>query len=116
MEEADSKMWPELMAKALVDTIDKLHELSEALAAWTEVHKAKAERYKGEISKETTSSSDYSLAKCVIALEEMGYVHEDSYVKALKTLKDDPGWREIFLTMTRDKKKRWLRLNENRCL
>ncbi|XP_054791471.1 uncharacterized protein LOC129297126 [Prosopis cineraria] len=113
MEETDSKMWPELIAKALVDTIAKSHELREALAAWTEATKAKAERYKGERRKEaTSSSSDYSLAKCVIALEEMGDDAEYGFVEALKILKSDPEWREIFLTMTYDKKKRWLSLVE----
>ncbi|XP_054811011.1 uncharacterized protein LOC129312412 [Prosopis cineraria] len=116
MEETDSKMWPELIAKALVDAIAKLHELREALAAWTEASKAKAEaskakaeRYKGERSKEAaSSSSDYSLAKCVIALNEMRNVDEDSYVKALEKLKNDPEWREIFLNMTLYRKEQWL--------
>ncbi|XP_054813892.1 uncharacterized protein LOC129314474 [Prosopis cineraria] len=115
MEDTDSKMWPELIAKALVDAIAKLHELREALTAWieaskakAEASKAKAERYKGETSKEATSSSlDYSLAKCVIALNEIEN-DEDSYMKALEKLKNDPEWREIFLNMTLYWKKKWV--------
>ncbi|XP_054813323.1 uncharacterized protein LOC129313964 [Prosopis cineraria] len=111
MEETDSKMWPQLISKALADTLAKLHELSEALAAWTEVYKAKAERYKGEGSKEATSSSssDYSLAKCVIILDKMGHVGlKTDFVAALKALKSDPEWREIFLTLSYENRCIWL--------
>ncbi|XP_054811245.1 uncharacterized protein LOC129312606 [Prosopis cineraria] len=116
MEETDSKMWPELIAKAFIDVVTKT-PMSEALATWAEAskakaeaYKAKAERYKGERSNEeaTSSSSDYSLAKCVIALDEIGYVHEDRYMKALETLKDDTEWREIFLSLTPSRKQQWL--------
>ncbi|XP_054791469.1 uncharacterized protein LOC129297124 [Prosopis cineraria] len=109
MEETDSKMWPELIAKAFIDVVTKT-PMSEALATWAEASKAKAERYKGERSNEeaTSSSSDYSLAKCVTALDEIGYVHEDRYMKALETLKDDPEWREIFLSLTPSRKQQWL--------
>ncbi|XP_054811221.1 uncharacterized protein LOC129312584 [Prosopis cineraria] len=116
MEETDSKMRPELIAKALVDTIAKSHELREAVAARTEASKAKAEaykaiaeRYNGKRSDKATSSSpDYSLAKCVIALDDMIFLKGDYYMEGLKILKNDPEWREIFLTMEEGKKKNWL--------
>ncbi|XP_054813893.1 uncharacterized protein LOC129314475 [Prosopis cineraria] len=114
MEETDSKMSLELIAKALLDTIAKSHELREALAAWAEAskakteaskakaeaYKAKAERYKGERSKEVTSSSssEYSLAKCMVILDKMAKlgISESDYMKTLKILKSDPGLREEF--------------------
>ncbi|XP_054791467.1 cysteine proteinase mucunain-like [Prosopis cineraria] len=58
MEEIDSKMWPELLAKAFIDVMAKT-QMSEAIATWAEASKAKAEaykekaeRYKGEKSNE----------------------------------------------------------------
>ncbi|XP_054790210.1 uncharacterized protein LOC129295690 [Prosopis cineraria] len=101
MEETNSKMWPELIAKAFIDIMAKV-QMSEALAT-------RAEANKGEGSKEAaSSSSDYSLAKCVIALNEMAYLQEDAYMEALKTLKNDPEWREIFLNMTLYRKRQWV--------
>ncbi|KAJ1392031.1 Myb/SANT-like DNA-binding domain protein [Sesbania bispinosa] len=56
------------------------NDMGEALSAWAEASKAKAEQYK------VTSSrmSDHSITKCVTALEEIEDVPDDVYMKALE--------------------------------
>ncbi|XP_050906932.1 uncharacterized protein LOC127120522 isoform X2 [Lathyrus oleraceus] len=69
---------------------------------------AKAERYMDR-NVEATSyvASDYSLTKCVSALEEIQDISDDIYGKALKKFKD-PDWREMFIAMSDDRKRGWL--------
>ncbi|KAF7840422.1 Myb/SANT-like DNA-binding domain protein [Senna tora] len=62
------------------------------------------------ISKEHTKSieaDEYPTAKCIVALDEIDGISDNSYVKALEKFKD-PYWREAFLTMSHKGKKAWL--------
>ncbi|KAJ1402573.1 Myb/SANT-like domain [Sesbania bispinosa] len=79
------------------------NDMGEALSAWAEASKAKAEQYK------VTSSrmSDHSITKCVTALEEIEDVPDDVYMKALEKFMV-PEWREVFLAMSSDRRQAWL--------
>ncbi|KAJ1401128.1 F-box family protein [Sesbania bispinosa] len=57
--------------------------MGETFATWVKASKAKAE-YKGESMGATSSvvMSDNSITKCAIALEEIGDIPDDVYIKA----------------------------------
>ncbi|KAJ1408072.1 Myb/SANT-like DNA-binding domain protein [Sesbania bispinosa] len=82
--------------------------MGEALSAWAEASKAKAEQYKVK-SMEVTSSRmpNHSITKCVTALEEIGDILDDVYMKALEKFRE-PDWREMFLAMSSDRRRAWL--------
>lgn len=59
---------------------------------------------------EITSSHvtiDSSLTKCVVALEEIKDISDETFGKALEKFKD-PDWREMFMAMSNDRKRGWL--------
>ncbi|KAE9445272.1 hypothetical protein C3L33_22830, partial [Rhododendron williamsianum] len=45
------------------------------------------------------------LAECIKTLNAMENIDGESYMKAMKLLKDDPSWRPIFLDMSEQRKK-----------
>ncbi|XP_054782610.1 L10-interacting MYB domain-containing protein-like [Prosopis cineraria] len=81
------------------------YQMTEALAAWAEASKVRAEKYKG--GKSVEANSEYTVAKCVIALEEIEGIRADIFVKALEKFRKYD-WREMFLTMSVDGKRKWL--------
>ncbi|KAF7809472.1 L10-interacting MYB domain-containing protein [Senna tora] len=93
------------------------HQMRDALQTWAKASKAiaevqleKAERYKAKrmeasIAKDT--SSDYSIAKCIFALNEIDDVSDDIYVKAMNKF-IDATWREMFMCVPIARKKAWL--------
>ncbi|XP_058730954.1 uncharacterized protein LOC131602780 isoform X4 [Vicia villosa] len=59
---------------------------------------------------EITSSHvtiDCSLTKCVVALEEIKDISDETFGKTLEKFKD-PDWREMFMAMSNDRKRGWL--------
>ncbi|KAF7822882.1 TMV resistance protein N [Senna tora] len=58
-------------------------------------------------SSSTGATSSYSIDKCVVDLNKMDSISNNSYMKALEKFKD-PYWREVFLNMPYDRKKAWL--------
>ena len=84
--------------------------MGDALQAWAEASKAKAERYRARSVEATSSyvtSADFTLSKCVTTLDEIDGISDDAYMKALEKFKD-ADWREMFMTMSTDRKKAWL--------
>jgi hypothetical protein len=62
------------------------------------------------MSLETTSSHvtlDYSITKCVAALEKIDDISDYIYVKALDKFQD-PNWREMFIAMSNNRRRGWL--------
>lgn len=89
---------------------DGLQEMVENAKKKVKVHVVKAERYwerSTESSSSTVTPVQYPIAKCIVALDEIDGIPNDTYVKALGKFKD-PDWREIFLTMSSNRKKAWL--------
>jgi hypothetical protein len=64
---------------------------------------------RGKIVEASSShvTKDCSLTKCVVALEEIEDISDDIYGKALEKFKD-PDWREMFMAMSKDRKRGWL--------
>ncbi|KAJ1400273.1 Myb/SANT-like domain [Sesbania bispinosa] len=84
------------------------NDMGEALSAWAEASKAKAEKYKVKSMGATSSlMSNHSITKCVTSLEEIGDIPYDVYMKALEKFKE-PNWREMFLAMSSDRRWAWL--------
>ncbi|KAF7840424.1 TMV resistance protein N [Senna tora] len=54
-----------------------------------------------------TADDEYHIAKCVVGLDEIDDVSDNSYMKALEKFKDQY-WRQVFLTMSHKRKKTWL--------
>lgn len=91
-------------------------QMGDAFQEMTEYPKAeavdlvKAKTYRA-MSIESISSKitpvQYTIAKCIDALDDIDGVPNDKYVKALEKFKD-PDWREIFLSMSHSRKKAWL--------
>ncbi|CAK8539579.1 unnamed protein product [Lathyrus sativus] len=83
--------------------------MRDALSGRVQTSLAKAERYMDTTKVEASSyaASNYSLTKCVTALEEIPDISDDIYGKALKKFKD-PDWREMFIAMSDDRKRGWL--------
>ncbi|KAI5404245.1 hypothetical protein KIW84_051409 [Lathyrus oleraceus] len=82
--------------------------MGESLSAWAKASLAKAERYRDR-SVEVTSrvTTDCSLTKCVIVLDEMEDIPHDAYGKALEKFLD-PDWREVFIAMSVERKRGWM--------
>lgn len=89
---------------------DALQARAEASKARAKVQLAKVERLR-ERSMEASSardiSYDYSIAKCVCALNRIDNVSDDVYVKAMEKFTDN-AWRELFITIPLERKKAWL--------
>lgn len=91
--------------------------MEDALQAWTEASKArvkaqlaKAERLRErsvEASSARDTSSDYSIAKCVYALNDFESVSDDIYVKTMEKFTNST-WKELFMSIPLDRKKAWL--------
>ncbi|KAL6541518.1 hypothetical protein OROGR_011004 [Orobanche gracilis] len=84
-------------------------QMGDALAAWADASKARAERYRGH-SMEATSSivtPDYSITKCVTALEGIEGISVDTYMKACEKFKEAE-YREMFLAMSAEMRHAWL--------
>ena len=89
---------------------DALQAWAEASKAKAEVSMAKAERYRArsvEATSSSVTSADYTLNKCVTTLDEIDGISDDAYMKALEKFKD-ADWREMFISMSSDRKKAWL--------
>lgn len=83
---------------------------TEAAKASEEASLAKAERNKRVKSVEENGFStcvDSSLSRCVCLLEEMEQINDDTYLKAVERFRD-PDWREIFVNMSKKRKRAWL--------
>ena len=87
---------------------DALQAWAEASKARAEVQRAKVERYKarGENASEVTSN-DYTISKCIAVLDEIEGVSDDHYVKALEKF-TEVKYREIFMSIPIARKKAWL--------
>ncbi|XP_058778114.1 uncharacterized protein LOC131652303 isoform X2 [Vicia villosa] len=82
--------------------------MGDTLSGRVQTSLAKAERHMDRKVEATSYvASDYSLTKCVTALEEIQGISDDIYGKALKKFKD-PDWREMFIAMSDDRKRGWL--------
>jgi hypothetical protein len=75
----------------------------------TEPSTTRAKSNKDESTEATSShvTLDYSLTKCVAALEKIEDISNDIYVKALDKFQD-PNWREMFIAMSNNRKQGWL--------
>ncbi|KAF7822890.1 TMV resistance protein N [Senna tora] len=60
--------------------------------------RAKASKVKRHKASNTEATTSNSIAKCVVELEKIDGVSNNSYTRALEKFKD-PYWREVFLTM-----------------
>ena len=82
--------------------------MGDALEAWAKARTettrarieallARVERYKCGTSSETTSvvTNDFSITKCMIALQTIGLLDNDKYLKAAEKFITSE-WREIF--------------------
>jgi len=76
-------------------------QMGDAIAAWAQAW--------GKIVEDSSShvTTNCSLTKCVVALEEIGDISDDIYGKALEKFKD-PDWREMFIAMSTDRRRGWL--------
>lgn len=84
-------------------------QMGDALAAWADASKARADRYRGH-SMEATSSivtPDFSITKCVTALEGIEGISVDTYMKACEKFKEAE-YREMFLAMSAEMRQAWL--------
>jgi hypothetical protein len=52
-------------------------------------------------------TGDYSLIKCMVALEEIRDISDDIFGKALEKFKD-PDWRKMFIAMSNNRRRGWL--------
>ncbi|KAL6565400.1 hypothetical protein OROGR_002351 [Orobanche gracilis] len=87
----------------------RTNQMGDALAAWADASKARAERYRGQ-SMEATSSlltADYSMTKCVTSLGEIEGLSVDTYMKACEKFKEAE-YREMFLPMPTEMRQAWL--------
>ncbi|XP_062085640.1 L10-interacting MYB domain-containing protein-like [Humulus lupulus] len=89
-------------------------QMSDAIVAWTEVAKvraeatlAKAKKYKSTTEGGGSQNHEFSLTNCMQILEGMEEVSDDAYMKAVEKFKD-PDWREIFINMSTIRKRAWL--------
>ncbi|KAM6542886.1 hypothetical protein CsatB_007333 [Cannabis sativa] len=89
-------------------------QMSDAIVAWTEVAKvraeatlAKAEKYKSKSEVGGSQKDEFSLTKCMQILEGIEGVDDDIYMKAVEKFKDSD-WREIFINMSTARKRAWL--------
>ncbi|XP_062095056.1 L10-interacting MYB domain-containing protein-like isoform X2 [Humulus lupulus] len=89
-------------------------QMSDAIVAWTEVAKvraeatlAKAEKYKSTTEGGGSQNHEFSLTNCMQILEGMEEVSDDAYMKVVEKFKD-PDWREIFINMSTIRKRAWL--------
>ena len=90
---------------------DALQSMDEANKVRIEANKTKAERNKRNTIDEVSSNAptnDFSLRKCINILEAMEEVNDEIFMKAVKKFKQDPGDREIFVSMSLARKKVWL--------
>ncbi|XP_034710795.1 L10-interacting MYB domain-containing protein-like [Vitis riparia] len=101
----------------------KLSQMEAALKAWAEASKARTEtsqartkallartkRYESGTSNEVTSvgTNDFSITKCMIALQTIDLLDNDKYLKAIEKF-TTPEWREIFMNMPDERKRAWL--------
>ncbi|WJX37635.1 hypothetical protein P8452_25382 [Trifolium repens] len=76
----------------------------------TEPSMTRAKSNKGESSEAASSyvTLDYSITKCVAALEKIEDISNDIYMKALEKFQD-PNWREMFIAIfSNNRKQGWL--------
>ncbi|GAV83825.1 hypothetical protein CFOL_v3_27270 [Cephalotus follicularis] len=84
--------------------------MGEALMAWTEASKARTEAYKRKVrerSVEVSNGNEFTIEKCIDALNTLGDIDNNLYVTALTSFKDGDN-REIFMRIDDDKKIAWL--------
>ncbi|XP_039684555.1 L10-interacting MYB domain-containing protein [Medicago truncatula] len=83
------------------EKVSTSRQMGDAIAAWAQAW--------GKIVEASSShvTTNCSLTKCVVALEEIGDISDDIYGKALEKFKD-PDWREMFVAMSTDKRRGWL--------
>lgn len=84
-------------------------QMGDALAAWADASKAKAERYRGGKSMEASShvTQDFSITRCMQTLEEIEGISDDIFVKAMEKFKE-PEYREMFIAASIKRKLAWL--------
>ncbi|KAI5439591.1 hypothetical protein KIW84_025108 [Lathyrus oleraceus] len=87
---------------------NKWNKWNSCYLAWAKASLAKAEGY-GDRNVEATSrvTSDCSLTKCVIVLDEMEDIPHDAYGKTLEKFMN-PDWREVFIAMSVERKRGWV--------
>ncbi|XP_012567316.1 uncharacterized protein [Cicer arietinum] len=99
---------PNIDEDSSVDSKEYLEiAMANALLAWAKESKAKTDAILMERFKSRSINADYSLTKCVNVLNEIEDITDHVYMKALEKFKD-PDWREMFLSMSSDRRKGWL--------